>query len=181
MKRLLLGPLAVLISTSCAVEKPAPITKPVVSTLVDVVDFQQEFLKRINKVRAEGCNCGKTFMPPAPPLAWNNQLQMSAMGHAQDMARNKYFSHVSKNGNKIKERITAGGYTHEGFQSYTIGENIAWGQRSIKEVMKGWLDSENHCKNLMNPAFMEIGVAMENYYWVQNFGGRIPFKKRNSR
>ncbi|MBC7915960.1 MAG: CAP domain-containing protein [Pyrinomonadaceae bacterium] len=97
------------------------------------------------------------------------------------MARNKYFSHISKNGSKVKDRITAGGYTPDGFQSFTIGENIALGQRSIKEVMKGWLESEMHCKNLMNPAFKEVGVAMENYYWVQNFGARIPFPKRQGR
>ncbi|MBC7914117.1 MAG: CAP domain-containing protein [Pyrinomonadaceae bacterium] len=187
MKNFFLGLLTFILFISCAVEKPVA-TKPspqlkVASSrqITEVVDFEKEFLKRINKARAEGCKCGDTYMPAAEPLTWNTQLQLSALGHAQDMARNKYFNHVSKNGAKIKDRITASGYTHEGFQTFTIGENIAYNQRTIKEVMQGWLNSPLHCKNLMNPAFKEVGIAMENYYWVQNFGGRTPFGKRNNR
>ena len=149
--------------------------------VAQVVDFQKEFLRRINLIRAEGCKCGNTYMPPVPALTWNTNLQLSALGHAQDMARNKYFSHVSKNGAKIKERITAAGYTYEGFQSFTIGENIAFNQRTIREVMEGWLNSPSHCKNIMSPSFQEVGIAMQNYYWVQDFGARIPFTKKAAR
>lgn len=187
IKNLVIGPLAFLIFTSCAIEKPvtASVAKEKVKTtsrssLVEVVEFEKEFLKRINKARAEGCKCGDTYMPPVEPLTWNNELQLAALGHAQDMARNKYFSHVSKNGARIKDRITSAGYTHDGFQSFTIGENIAFNQRTIKEVMTGWLNSPSHCKNIMSPAFKEVGIAMQNYYWVQDFGGRIPFGKRFS-
>jgi uncharacterized protein YkwD len=141
------------------------------NTLVEE-DFRAEFLDRINKLRAKGCNCGGTTMPPAEPLTWNVQLQMAALGHAQDMSRNKYFEHKSKNGNTPKDRIFSAGYTINGYRFITIGENIAWGQRSIKEVMEGWLRSENHCKNLMNPQFKEVGIAVNNFYWVQDFGGR---------
>ena len=192
MKNLIWGPLAVLIFTACAVEKPTtvnntvkptPNVKPVISnSFMEVVDFQKEFLKRINKARAEGCKCGDNYMLPVEPLTWNNELHLAALGHAQDMARNKYFSHVSKNGDKIKERITAAGYTPAGYQSFTIGENIAYNQRTIREVMDAWLKSPSHCKNVMSPAFKEVGIAMQNYYWVQDFGGRIPFgKKYNSK
>ena len=189
MKNLVWGQIVFLIFVSCAVEKQSPATTvrstPVVKStgtnFVEVLDFQKEFLRRINKVRAEGCKCGDTYMPPAEPLTWNTQLQLSALAHAQDMARNKYFSHVSKNGDRIKGRITAAGYTHEGYQSITIGENIAFNQRTIREVMEGWLNSPSHCKNIMSPAFKEVGIAMQNYYWVQDFGGRIPFKKRLTR
>jgi uncharacterized protein YkwD len=120
-------------------------------------------------------------MPPVEPLVWNNELHLAALNHAQDMARNKYFSHVSKNGDRIKQRIAAAGYDHTGYQTYSIGENIAYNQRTIREVMEGWLKSPSHCKNLMSPAFKEVGIAMQNYYWVQDFGGRIPFTKKSNR
>lgn len=179
MKKLLLGSCVFLVSAACVVKQSAPQTqRPVSSSTVRVVDFQKEFLRQINKVRAEGCKCGGTYMPPVQPLIWNNQLQMAALGHAQDMARNNYFSHNSKNGDKIKERITKAGYSPAGFQYFTIGENIALGQRSIQEVMTGWLNSPGHCKNLMNPAFQEVGIAMEKYYWVQDFGARVPFARK---
>jgi uncharacterized protein YkwD len=186
MKNMVWAPLLALASLSCAVDKPGiapgtPVKKSLSGSFVEVVDFQKEFLKQINKARTEGCKCGSTYMPPVEPLTWNNELQLAALGHAQDMARNRYFSHISKNGDRIKERITAAGYTHAGFRSFSIGENIAYNQRTIKEVMRGWLASPGHCKNIMSPDFKEVGVAMQNYYWVQDFGGRIPFQKRLSR
>src|SRR5687768_3988122 len=129
MKNIFLGSLALLIGTSCAAEKPqtsavkttAAIKSTSRNSFNNVVDFEKEFLKQINRARAEGCKCGDKYMPPVEPLIWNTQLQLSALGHAQDMARNRYFSHVSKNGDKIKDRITAAGYTYSGFQSFTIG------------------------------------------------------------
>ena len=187
MKNLFVGLLSFAALTSCVISnkgtaKPAISVagKPVANSFGDVVDFQKEFLKRINKARAEGCNCGGTYMPPVQPLTWNNELQLAALGHAQDMARNGYFSHVSKNGTRIKERITGAGYTPAGFQSFTIGENIAFNQRTIREVMEGWQKSPSHCKNIMNPAYTEVGIAMQNYYWVQDYGERVPFAKRLS-
>jgi uncharacterized protein YkwD len=187
MNKIITAALAIISLSSCAIQKPAlePIANPSTpktiapSSLVEVVDFQKEFLKRINKARTEGCKCGKVYMPPVEPLIWNTQLELSALGHAQDMARNKYFSHVSKTGARIKDRITGAGYTYAGFQSFTIGENIALNQRSIREVMNGWLKSPEHCKNIMSPAFKEVGVAMQDYYWVQNFGGRVTFSRKS--
>ena len=137
--------------------------------------FKSEFLDRINKTRKKGCKCGTTYMPPAPPLTWNDILENAAIGHAQDMAINNYFSHDSKDGRSLKDRTDVAGYDEKGFQSFTIGENIAQGQQTIAEVMDGWLKSEGHCRNLMNPAFKEVGVALYNTYWVQDFGGREPF------
>ena len=36
--------------------------------------------------------------------------------------------------------------------------------------INGWLDSDGHCSNIMNPGFTEIGVGFHDYYWTQNFG-----------
>jgi uncharacterized protein YkwD len=137
--------------------------------------FKRAFLERINNVRAAGCDCGTTHMPPAPPLAWNDNLEHSAKGHAWDMANNNYFSHTSKNGLSMEDRIVFAGYYFNGFKSFTVGENIAFGQSNIDIVMDEWLKSEGHCKNLMNPSFKEVGVAENHKYWVQDFGGRVSF------
>lgn len=138
-------------------------------------DFKEEFLQRINAVRRTGCNCGTQRMAPAPPLVWNNQLEDAAEGHAKDMARKKYFSHESKDGRHIQDRIMNAGYNYKGYRSFAIAENIAYGQRSIEEVQNGWFKSPGHCKNLMNPDLKEVGVAEKNNYWVQDFGGRESF------
>jgi uncharacterized protein YkwD len=141
----------------------------------DQASFKENFLALINKTRAKGCNCGNAWYPPAPPLIWNNDLEEAAKGHAKDMARQNYFSHESKDGRTMNTRIVTAGYIFKGWKRFMIGENIAFGQTSIPEVMAGWFKSEGHCKNLMNAGFKEVGVAEQNKYWVQDFGGREPF------
>ena len=143
--------------------------------------FRGEFLDYINRVRQKGCNCGTTYMPPAPPLIWNFQLEVAAIGHAEDMGRQNYFSHTSRDGRTMRDRMAATGYTMNGYRKFRIGENIALGQLTIPEVMQGWLNSEGHCKNLMNPGFKEIGIARYNNYWVQDFGGREPFTQEEQK
>jgi uncharacterized protein YkwD len=142
---------------------------------VSTPQFRREFLKEINRIRETGCNCGVNYMPPVPPLVWNDQLEISSMGHAADMAYRNYFSHTSLDGRTMQDRIRAAGYTYKGFKSYAIGENIAEGPTSIAEVMQGWFHSPGHCKNLMSARFKEVGVAFNNSYWVQDFGGREAF------
>lgn len=137
--------------------------------------FRDEFLYRINLTRQKGCNCGGKYMPPVAPVTWNDKLEDAATGHAKDMARKNYFNHDSKDGRNMEDRIVAAGYTFKGFKSFAVGENIAEGQQSIAEVMEGWYKSDGHCKNLMNPDFKEVGVAMYKNYWVQDFGGRESF------
>jgi uncharacterized protein YkwD len=137
--------------------------------------FKQEFLRQINITRKKGCKCGTTYMPPAPPLVWNKQLEKAAKNHADDMSSKKYFSHISKNGLSALNRAEKAGYDHKGYRSFTVGENIAQGQPTITEVMNGWFNSEGHCMNLMNPDFKEVGIWVTNTYWVQDFGGREEF------
>jgi uncharacterized protein YkwD len=169
MKKLLWGAALILMFMGCAMKNP------VVKT--ESLDwFKQEFLTRINSVRQKGCSCGKIYYPPAPPVVWNTELETAAYWHAKDMSSKKYFSHTSQDGRVLRDRVSAVGYSLTGIKSYSIGENIALGQRSIKEVVNDWLKSEEHCKNLMNPTFKEVGVAtVGNYYWVQDFGGRELF------
>ncbi len=138
-------------------------------------EFKRAFLERINRSRATGCTCGTTYMPPVAPLTWNNTLQKAAEGHAWDMSNNNYFSHTSKDGRTMEDRIVFAGYKFNGFKSFAVGENIAFGQMNIDEVMAGWLKSPGHCKNLMNAMFKEIGVAEDHSYWVQDFGYREAF------
>jgi uncharacterized protein YkwD len=145
------------------------------------LEFKHEFLKQINHVRETGCTCGTIYMPPVPPLVWNENLEKAAQGHAWDMSNNNYFSHTSKDGRSMEDRIVFAGYIFKGFKSFAIGENIAFGQGSISEAMDGWIKSPGHCKNLMNSQFKEVGVSENHKYWVQDFGGRESFTLEQQR
>jgi len=155
-----------------------PVAMAQSSLRISKQDFQDQFLDAINARRAKGCNCGNVYMRPAPPLMWNDKLALAAKEHAQDMYAQNYFSHDSKDGRKMEDRMLDAGYSYKGFRKYAIGENIAFNQRSIDEVLSGWFKSNGHCKNLMNPDFTEIGIAEYKYYWVQDFGGRVSFAFR---
>lgn len=141
--------------------------------------FQAEILYQINQIRTQGCNCGNIYMPAVAPVVWNDKLAAAAAAHAENMFKNHYFSHESLNGDHIRDRFEKAGYTSAGLQRYAIGENIAAGQQSIGQVCRDWVKSETHCKNLMNPAFKEVGAYVYNYYWVEDFGGRYPFSSKD--
>lgn len=78
------------------------------------------------------------------------------------------FDHTRPNGSSFSTVLRENGVSFNG-----AGENIAWGQRSPKEVMTAWMNSAGHRANIMNPNFKHIGVGnQENsgtQYWVQLF------------
>lgn len=57
--------------------------------------------------------------------------------------------------------------------NYKIGENVASGQFTPKEVVEAWMNSTGHRANILNPNYKYIGVGayMENgkIYWAQIF------------
>ncbi|GGI29401.1 CAP domain-containing protein [Pedobacter mendelii] len=122
-------------------------------------------LKLVNDVRKAGCSCGSSNMPAVAPLTWNNLLAAAALAHSKDMNANNYFSHTSLDGNNAGMRIIAAGY-----QWTTYGENIAAGQPNEQAVFDAWINSEGHCKNIMNANFKEMAVAKDGKYWTQEFG-----------
>ena len=147
---------------------------------------QQELLNAINKERSESRTCGnRGSFPPVPALTWNPELYAAALEHVTDLAYSNTFSHdgsgteydITGNGSpsKFYERIVANGYANY----FSVGENIAGGQRSLDEVMKAWMASPGHCENIMKNTYTEIGVAIiiksdsvYQTYWGQNFGSK---------
>jgi uncharacterized protein YkwD len=128
---------------------------------------QATLLQLVNNVRQSGCTCGSTIMPPVSAITWNIRLETAAFNHSNDMYINDYFNHVGLNGSSAGERITAAGYIW-----ITYGENIAKGYTSEQSVVAGWINSEGHCKNIMNASFREMGVGRAGSYWTQEFGTR---------
>src|SRR5690348_3189389 len=62
-------------------------------------------LQLVNAVRSKGCQCGDTYYYPAPPIAWNTQLETAAYNHTADMAKKKYFSHAEADGSRAGTRM----------------------------------------------------------------------------
>jgi uncharacterized protein YkwD len=131
-------------------------------------------LERANAARAAARSCGGQRMAPAAPLAWNNALASAAARHSADMARRDYFAHSSPEGKRARQRVEAEGYAWR-----VVGENIAGGDTTADAVMAGWIASNEHCRNIMDPVFAEVGVACVQRsgttwgtYWTMVLGRR---------
>ncbi len=146
---------------------------PAADTTCGLANFEADALRLVNQQRAAGATCGsRGSFAPAAALTWNARLANAAYGHSRDMADNNYFSHDSLDGRSMADRINATGYTWS-----TIGENIAAGYTSLQGTVNGWMASEGHCANLMNPRFTEFALACARndasqyrLYWTQNLG-----------
>jgi uncharacterized protein YkwD len=123
--------------------------------------LRAELVKAHNKVRAAN---------KLSPLVANPKLDAAALAHARDMAEHDHMTHDGSDGSKPSERVERQGYR---FQA--TAENVAARQRTVPEVMKGWMNSEGHRKNILEKGYTEIGVARVPsedgiYYWCAVFG-----------
>jgi uncharacterized protein YkwD len=153
---------------------PAPVSLPLESPraaaprIGSAEVLASQALQLVNDVRARGARCGERAFAPAPPLALSGTLANVALGHAADMAEHDYFEHRDLVGQSPADRVRAVGYREK-----LVGENIAYGPKSVEEVVQGWLDSPGHCENIMDPRFFSAGLGVvqgrtgrHGLYWV---------------
>jgi uncharacterized protein YkwD len=139
-----------------------------VSTSV-AVSWQDQMLQSLNSMRAQ---------KSLKPLEMCKPLTRAAQNYARTMAQQNFLSHTGKDGSNMGGRIQAAGYDWKNSNTgSSVAENIAAGQNSVVEVMKGWKNSTSHYKNMTNTKFTHVGFGMSvnqkskyKKYWVQNFG-----------
>jgi uncharacterized protein YkwD len=130
---------------------------------------------QVNDAREQARSCGLQSFAPAPAMLRSDELDEAARKHALDIATHSAMGHDGSDGSSAGERAEDAGYHWR-----IVGENVAAGQIAAEEVVDTWLDSDGHCKNLMDPRFSEtgIGVALnENddrvIYWVQVYAAPL--------
>lgn len=101
-------------------------------------------------------------------LTYRSDLQQAADIRAGEIV--KTFSHTRPNGTDFSTVFTEIGVTNY----KNLGENIASGYDSPEAVMNGWMNSEGHKANILNPDFKGIIVGVKkinnnSYAWVQLF------------
>jgi len=74
-------------------------------------------------------------------------------------------THTGSDGSSVGTRIT-----REGYDWSTVGENVAQGHSSNSAVVKGWMNSAGHRKNILNPLYKEMGFGVTNRFYTQTFG-----------
>lgn len=109
------------------------------------------------------------------PLTVDSRLDVAAQRHADDMLARSYFAHRDPDGKTVRERAR-----EAGFDWSAIGENIAEGQQSVKEVVESWMRSAGHRENILDRRYTRTGVGLAlgrdpktgeyRILWVQTFG-----------
>lgn len=129
-------------------------------------------LELTNEARSQPRRCGDKDFGAAPPLRRDPLLERAAAQHAQDMAAHAYLDHRGRDGSTPAQRVERAGYRWR-----SVGENVAAGQVTPRDVVEDWLRSPGHCANLMSPSFTGMGVAYgvnmnaaAVVYWAQAFG-----------
>lgn len=115
-----------------------------------------------------------------PPLKENPQLSQAAYLKAKDIMDKDYFSHDSPEGITPWYWIKKAGYNYK-----FAGENLAIGFLDSEEVYNAWMLSLPHQKNVLNPNYKEMGIAVLNGDFqgneiavvVQLFGSSLPKEK----
>lgn len=95
-------------------------------------------------------------------LRVNGRLTAAAQQHTSDMVRRRYFSHTSRSGNDMSDRIRGNGYLG-GARSWMIGENLAWGsgeRGTPRSIIQAWMNSPGHRHNILTGKFREIGIGV---------------------
>lgn len=118
-----------------------------------------------NKRTARGCRA----------LRRNDALDQAAQTHTRKMAArgaNGTLSHELPGEAGVGTRIRRAGYDWRGW-----GENVAAGQTTARAVMRTWMNSSGHRRNILNCRFRHIGVGLAyastgRPYWTQDFGYR---------
>ena len=128
----------------------------------------EQLLVLHNQARLNGYRCGLFAREYASPLSWNVKLAQAATTHAHAMAKANKLSHKLEG--SISQRLS-----HAGYKWAALGENLLTGLSSAKVAHKAWLQSTQHCKNIMNDQFTEMGAAHHEGYWVVIFA--TPFNR----
>ena len=90
----------------------------------------------------------------------NSKLSKSALGKANDMARNNYFAHPDLEGNRLAYWLKKEGYRYNG-----AGEILAVSFDTVQGQHEGWLNSPTHASVLMNPIYSEVGIGIAEGDW----------------
>jgi uncharacterized protein YkwD len=108
-------------------------------------DLEQEMLQLVNAGRRQLL---------LKPLQADSKMREVALLHAADMFVRGYFSHNSPEGTDPFMRMKQSGITYR-----TAGENLAHAA-SLPLAHNGLMHSPGHRKNILNPRFGRVGIAI---------------------
>jgi uncharacterized protein YkwD len=100
-------------------------------------------------------------------LKWNDKLMQSARKHTERMKSVHMLTHQVDGEPVLLQRIAA-----TGLRFNASAENVAYATNP-DDLHPGWMHSEGHRKNILNPQYNSVGIGVLKagnvYYATQNF------------
>lgn len=93
-----------------------------------------------------------------PPLTWDDDACRMARIHSESMSSRHYFSHVTPEGLRLRERARAAGI----LRFSALGENIAYSQGyadPAEFIVEQWMQSAKHRANILSTDFRAMAIG----------------------
>jgi uncharacterized protein YkwD len=135
-----------------AVNTPPATTIPAATspTLAEATEIERRAFEQTNQVRMQN---------GLPPFEWDADVCRMARSHSENMSRLNFFSHVTPDGLRIRDRARA-----VGILAYKVmGENIAYNQGYEDPgafAVERWMASEKHRANILSTEFRAMAIGM---------------------
>lgn len=128
----------------------APVTKlSAPPAIVEPNEIEKRAFEQTNLMRTQN---------GLPALAWDGDVCRMARIHSESMSRQNYFSHVTPEGLRLRERAKVVGILHY----VVLGENIAYNQGYDDPgafAVERWMASEKHRANILSPEFRAMAIG----------------------
>jgi len=127
----------------------APVKIAAMPAIVEPSDIERRAFDQTNLVRVKN---------GLPPFVWDGDICRMARIHSESMSRHGYFSHVTPEGMRLRDRARAIGI----LRYEVLGENIAYNQGYDDPgafAVDRWMASDKHRANILSPEFRAMAIG----------------------
>lgn len=126
-----------------------PVNASASPSLAEAGDIERRAFEQTNLVRKQN---------GLAPLEWDADVCRMARSHSESMSRLNYFSHVTPDGLRLRDRARAAGIL-----AFTVlGENIAYNQGYEDPgafAVERWMASDKHRANILSKEFRAMAIG----------------------
>ena len=143
-------PVSKLITRFAVAKTPvSPSATSTAPTLAEASAVERRAFEQTNEVRIKN---------GLPALEWDGDVCRMARTHSENMSRLNFFSHVTPDGLRLRDRARAAGIL-----TYTVlGENIAYNQGYEDPgafAVERWMASPKHRANILSAEFRAMAIG----------------------
>jgi len=128
----------------------APVTRvSALPAIVEPNEIERRAFEQTNLMRTQN---------GLQPLVWDGDVCRMARIHSESMSRQGYFSHVTPEGLRLRDRAKVVGILHY----VVVGENIAYNQGYDDPgafAVERWMTSEKHRANILSPEYKAMAIG----------------------